>query len=247
MAKKAGFPQNFYIGGQDISGDVGSIDSAAFKRNLGPLTGIDKSAEERIALLGDGSLSWKGWFNDAADDAWHAALKTIADGNVRVAWALGLTIGDQACFLEAVRFNYDLSRGEDGSLTVSAEAQGSGGVCLEWGVLLTPGKITKTANFDGASVDNGASSASGMVGFFQVFDNTPDAGTASLAVQDSPDNAIFTSRITFSPGADNKTQRDVFNGTVQRYVHATLTVGTSTSVTYAVGFRRRQSTDFDAL
>ena len=44
MAKQSGLGQRLYVGGFDISGDVGSIDNASTPTALLDVTGIDKLA-----------------------------------------------------------------------------------------------------------------------------------------------------------------------------------------------------------
>ena len=72
MAKRAGLPQTFYVEGFDISGDVGAVNTAASKRALLEVTGIDKSGIERINGLADGELSFATGFNEPTDKL-HAA------------------------------------------------------------------------------------------------------------------------------------------------------------------------------
>lgn len=245
MPKRAGFPQNFYVEGRDVSGDVGSIESASFKRSLGTITGIDKSAEERIPLLGDGQLTWKAWFNDSTDQG-HDAFKNLGDADTGILWALGLAVGDPAAFLTAKRFSYETSRGEDGSLQCSLDAQGTGGTCLEWGRMLTAGKVTHAGAANGASLDNAAPSSSGAVVAIEHF--ALGSGTVTYLWQDSPDNSVFTTRITFtaiSGAATRKSERRTFDGTVARYTRIASS-GTFTNAVFAAFERRRLATDLDA-
>ena len=60
---------------QDISNDVTEF-SIATPRALQVITGVDKSATERLAVLADGSVSLKGIFNNASSHA-HQTLSSV--------------------------------------------------------------------------------------------------------------------------------------------------------------------------
>src|SRR6266545_7652533 len=155
MAKQSGLGDNLYVGGYDLSGDVGAIGSIAGGPAALDVTAIDKSGHERLGGQRDGSLEFTSFFDDAAL-AEHAALKTLPTTDRIVSYYRGTVLGGQAASLVAKQINYDPTRGEDGSLTfkVNALANGYG---LDWGRSLTAGKRSDGGAANGTGVDFGAS------------------------------------------------------------------------------------------
>ncbi len=96
-----------------IKNDVTNLDFAT-PRAVQDVTGIDKSAMERLLLLADFSGTFNGVFNDAAD-ASHDVFKTVP--STSVARTLTLTVSGQTLAGEVLLTDYPLSRGNDGALT----------------------------------------------------------------------------------------------------------------------------------
>lgn len=136
MAKEAGFPMTVTVddsagAGQDISNDITNI-SFGTPSGVQDVTGLDKSAMERLLLLADGSGTLNGVFNDAADKS-HVVLKnyrTILAG--QVGRTLAIAISGQTLSMEVVFTDYGLTRAADGSLTWSAPFQLSDGTVPAW-------------------------------------------------------------------------------------------------------------------
>src|SRR5437868_5345936 len=63
MAKTSGLGDNFYVGGYDLSGDTASLDEIGGGPAVIDVTGINKSAFERIGGLRDGRIEWTSHFN----------------------------------------------------------------------------------------------------------------------------------------------------------------------------------------
>lgn len=96
------------------------------------VTGVDKSAMERLHLLADAALSLNGVFNDAANKS-HAVLKnyrTLAAG--QVGRTVSYSISGQTLSIEALFADYNLVRGADGSLVWSATGSLSDGTTPAW-------------------------------------------------------------------------------------------------------------------
>ena len=244
MVKRAGFPQNFYVEGFDISGDVGAVNTAASKRALLEVTGIDKSGIERINGLADGELSFATWFNDATDKL-HDALSGLPTADVGVMYSLGLTLGGPMAFLVAKQVNYDWDRGADGALKGSIQALAAAGNPLEWGVLLTAGKRTDVTATAGDPLDDaGAASSEGGVGFLQLFG--ADTADAEVIIEDgATELGAFTTLLAFTVVADPWTpvsERKTVTGEVLRWLKAS-TDNASANVVFAVGFRRGTTVD----
>jgi len=88
MTKRSGLGDNFYIGGYDLSGDVGAVNTIADRTGLLDATGIDKSGRERMSGLASGEISFNSFFNDAAGQA-HEALKGLVKTDRIAMWLKG--------------------------------------------------------------------------------------------------------------------------------------------------------------
>tara|TARA_R110000744_G_scaffold36017_5_gene83085 strand:- start:89 stop:469 length:381 start_codon:yes stop_codon:yes gene_type:complete len=111
-----------------ISNDVTSIDWAT-PRDETDITGIDKSAHERLQTLADMSVSLSGVFNDASNQA-HDVFKTVPSSSV--ARTTTLTISGQVLAAELFYSDYALSRSSSGELTWSAPGALAGGAVPTW-------------------------------------------------------------------------------------------------------------------
>ena len=137
MAKESGLASTLSVddsGGtlRDISNDVTSV-TINTPSGVQDVTGLDKSAMERLLLLGDGSGTINGVFNDAATTGSHTVLKnyrTILAG--QVGRTLTFAVSGQTLSMEVILTSYDLNRAPDGSLTFSAPFQLSNGTVPAW-------------------------------------------------------------------------------------------------------------------
>ena len=245
MAKATGLNQRFFIGGRDISGDIGALTGAGSPRGVLPVTGIDKSAIERLLAHGDGRLTFLSFFNDAADQA-HDALKGLPTADVQVIWAFGPAIGDVACGLVAKQVDYPWSRNADGSFQAEIPTLANG-VPLEWGVMLTPGKRTDSSATNGSSQNNSAASSDGLAAYLQVFEFTGTSVTATI--QESSDDGgadAITAKAAFAAvSAANQTERITASGAVEQYLRV-ATSGTFSDAKFAVMVRRGDAQDDEA-
>ena len=135
MAKVSGLGDYFACddsGGslRDISNDVTSL-SVNVAQGLIDITGLDKSAMERLVGLGDGSFSVSGVFNAAANKS-HDVFKTRT-GTRTVSYAIGgNTSSNPILTMECLVDSYNLSRGDDGALTWTAGLQLQSGTTPTW-------------------------------------------------------------------------------------------------------------------
>lgn len=241
ISKISGLGDNFYVGGYDLSGDIASLEGVAQPLTLLDVTGINKSAHERIPGLADGSMSFTTYFNPTTGQE-HKVFSTLPTTDVQFMYAMaagGMAIGNPGAALIAKQADYAPTRGADGSLTtkVSAQANGFG---LEWGNLLTAGIRTDTAATAGTAYDFGAANSFGFQAYLQV---TAFTGTdITIKIQDSADNVTFAdlaSGAFAQTTAAHTTQRIAVGGTatVRRYVKVTtVTSGGFTSCSFAVVF-----------
>ncbi|MFE2911244.1 hypothetical protein [Kitasatospora indigofera] len=236
MAKQGGLGDNFYSGGYDLSGDIGSVDKVQGGTKPIDVTGINKAAFERIGGLRDGSMSWKAFFNTAVGQA-HPVLSALPTADVVATYCRGTTLGSPCASLVAKQLNYDGNRGNGGEFTFSVDAEANA-YGVEWGVLLTAGLRTDTAATNGTGVDTTASAAFGAQAYLQVSAFT---GTdVTVKIQDSADNVSFAdvtglafTQVTAAPFTQRLATSNT--ATIRRYIRAvTVTTGGVTSVTFAV-------------
>jgi len=98
-------------------------------RGVQDITGIDKSAYERLLLLADFSCTLNGVFNDATDKS-HDVLKTAPSTSVNR--TLTLTVSGDTLANEVIVTDYALTRGATGELTWSAPMVLSDGTTPVW-------------------------------------------------------------------------------------------------------------------
>ena len=96
-----------------IKNDVTSFDFAT-PRDVQEVTGVDKSAMERLLLLADFSITLNGVFNDATDFS-HDVFKTVP--STSVARTTTLVVSGDTLTNEVLYTDYALTRGEKGELT----------------------------------------------------------------------------------------------------------------------------------
>jgi hypothetical protein len=236
MAKQTGLGDNLYFNGYDISNDVNTV-QVKQPRTLLDVTGIDKSAMERLHGLRDGEISFTPFHNDAALRE-YVALKGLPLTDVQVMYLRGTASGGNAAALVAKQVNYDINRPADGSLATQVQCLGNA-YGLEWGLNLTAGKRQDTtATSPATGIDFTTVSLDfGMAAYLQVFSF---AGTScTVRVQDSADNSSFANitglnAFTAASGVTfERIETDTLARTTRRYMRA-ITTGTFSECTFAV-------------
>ena len=234
--KQSGLGDNLYVAGYDLSGDVGSLEKISGGPAALEVTGIDKSAFERIGGPRDGMVDFTSFFNPSTDRA-HDRLSTLPTTDVIVSYLRGTTLGNPAASLVAKQLNYDGARNDDGSFKfkVTAAANGYG---LEWGRNLTAGKRTDTSAGNGTGVDGAASSSFGLQAYLHVFAFTGTSVTVKL--QESSDDGagdayadVTGGAFTAATGITSQRIATASNLTVERYLRVTTT-GTFSNAIFAV-------------
>lgn len=109
-----------------IKNDVTEFDFAT-PRGVQDITGVDKSAIERLLLLSDFSINLKGVFNTATS---HTAFKTVSSSDT--ARTVTLVIASQTLANECVFTDYALTRASGGEFTWSAPGVLSDGTTPTW-------------------------------------------------------------------------------------------------------------------
>ena len=133
MAKESGLGMTVAIDdsgttARTISNDITSIDWAT-PREEQDITGLDKSARERLLLLADFTVSISGVFNDASNMS-HDVFKTVPSSSV--ARTTTTAISGQTLPGELFYTDYGVARGGDGSLVWSAPGALAGGAVPTW-------------------------------------------------------------------------------------------------------------------
>jgi hypothetical protein len=243
VGKQSGLGDNLYVGGYNLSGDIGMIDNVSCPRGTLPVTPISADAFERIYGRSDGQLEYTSFYNVDPGRS-HAVHSALPRTSVMLTYARGTTLGAPAACLIAKQTNYDMSRGDDGSLTFKIQAVAAEGYSLEWGRQLTAGIRTDTAATLGGSIDDTAATALGLQAYLQV---TALTGTdITIKLQESSDNGVgdawadvvggsFTQIL--AAGFTPTTQRIATSGAlpVERYLRAvSTTVGGVTSCSFSL-------------
>jgi len=117
---------------QDIRNDITNLQFST-PRAAQDVTGIDKSAMERLLLLADCSVTLNGVFNDEADMS-HAVFKTVP--STSVAREITLNVSGQILgttpTVTLLPTDYALTRGDDGALTWSVPLVLANGAVPTW-------------------------------------------------------------------------------------------------------------------
>ncbi|MFD9618501.1 hypothetical protein ACFWB2_14695 [Streptomyces virginiae] len=242
MAKQTGLGDGLLVGGYDLSGDTGGLDSIAGGPAALEMTGIDKYGFERFGGVRDGRIEWSSWFNKAAGQQ-HAALKTLPRGDVVVTYLRGRGLGNQAASLVAKQVNYDGKRSDDAALVFSVESVANA-YGLEWGQQLTPGIRTDTTATNGGSLDTTQALSFGGQAYLQV---TTFTGTdVTVKIQDSADNSSWAdvTGLGFTQVTAARTSQRLAlanTATIRRYVRAvTTTSGGFSSASFVVMLNKNE-------
>ena len=246
MTKGNGLGANLYVQGYDLSNDVGQIDALENGRDLLEMTGLDKSAHERLQGLQTGRIAFTGFFNDAALQE-HVALKLIPTTDVIGTVFKTAALTAVAASLTGKRTSYPVTRAADGAMGTGTEIL-SNADQLNYGLALTAGKRTDTTGTNGTGVDFGTGSTTfGMVAYLHVFAFT---GTSiTVTIQESSDNggtdpfaAVTGGAFTAATGITAQRIETSLTQTVERYLRA-MSSGTFNPCTFAVMAKRYASAD----
>jgi hypothetical protein len=133
MAKESGIGWSVAV--DDSSGTPRTISNDITNHTINTpraeqdVTGLDKSAHERLLLLADFTNTLNGVFNDAANMS-HAVFKTVP--STSVARTTTHSISGQTLAGELLYTDYALTRAADGSFTWSAPGALADGTVPTW-------------------------------------------------------------------------------------------------------------------
>lgn len=119
---------------RDIRNDVAQF-QIAVPRGVQDVTGLNKSAMERLLLLADFSITLTGVaFNDAALIGGHTVMKTVPSTSVLRTTTLVITgsVGANTLSNEVLYTDYGITRDNDGSLSWTAPGVLGDGTVPTW-------------------------------------------------------------------------------------------------------------------
>lgn len=114
---------------RDIRNGVGSFQFAT-PRAVQDVTGVDKSAIERLLLLADFSTTLNGFVDDTASSGFHAVFKTVP--STSVARLMTITIAGFTLAPTVLFTDYSWNRAADGGITTTAPGVLANGAVPTW-------------------------------------------------------------------------------------------------------------------
>ena len=134
MSKTSGLGAQVLVASNDISDDVTEF-SIATPRALWDVTGVSKSAHERLAVLADGSVSLKGVFDNGSSALAHQVLCSVtteaATRTVQIA-PTATSGGAPYLAMNMLFSGYTVARSATGELTFDAPAELADGTIPAW-------------------------------------------------------------------------------------------------------------------
>lgn len=113
---------------RDIRNDITNWQMAT-PRGVQDVTGVDKSANERLLLLADASITVNGVHNPASNRQ-HDVFKTVS--STSVARTVTVTINGVTLATEMLFSDYQMTRSDSGELTYSAPGALADGNVPTW-------------------------------------------------------------------------------------------------------------------
>lgn len=244
MAKTAGMGDRLLVAGNDLSGNINSLNKISGGNSPLPATDITQFGVARFGGRRDGAIDFTAYFDPAAGAA-HPVLSTLPQADTLLTYAHGFALGAPCASLQAKQVNYDGTRPADGSFLLAVSGVGNG-FGLEWGFTASAGKQTDTAPGNGTGVDQTTvSTAFGWQAYLHV---AAVVGTnAVITLQDSADNITFANLLSGAfasvivAGAPSfQRLQGGATDVVRRYIRV-VSSGTFSSTTFFVQFVRNLS------
>lgn len=233
MSFSGGRNTKVYINGYDLSAAFHNA-QAQHQQGTYDVTAFGASSKAFINGLAEGTLSLDGFF-EAGSGSIDAVLQaSLGTEGVAMVFHNGDAIGSRGRACASLETSYQVTTPVDGVVGVAAAIQADGGLDA---IVSLHALGAETTTGAAASVDNGAATTNGGVGYIEA---TAFSGTnATVKVQHSSDNSVWADLITFTDvAAANAKERRTVSGTVNRYLRANHSGGTFSSVTDVVGFAR---------
>lgn len=137
MAKSSGITSTLSVDDsagalKDLSNDILSFNISTPRGSV-DITGLDKSAIERLQLLADANYSLVMAFNPTATTGQHAVFRTMSSSTVARTVTLVINSTPTATLsMEMLCSEYSLARAADGSLQATASLALSNGAAPTW-------------------------------------------------------------------------------------------------------------------
>jgi len=137
MAKSSGITTTYSVDDgagslQNISTGVLSFDISTPRGNA-DITGLDKSAIERILLLADGQVTINMQFDPTATTGTHTVFRTMSStSQTRTVTIVVNSTPPATLTMEMICTEYTLNRGSDGNLTSTATLLLQNGTAPTW-------------------------------------------------------------------------------------------------------------------
>jgi hypothetical protein len=224
-----------YINAYDLTGlyRKASIEAT---REVADATGFNQAEKSYVAGLGDATLSLEGMF-DSAVNSIDAVLDEAlsADPTIIAVCPQGDTLGNVAYGVSSAQTKYSIDTSKDAVASLAHEVQSTVGADR---LLVHHIIATEVASGQASSIDNGAATSNGGVGYLEVF-AISGISSLSVVVEDSADNSSFATILTFSAVTTSRVaQRVAITGTVRRYTRCRWTFTGTGSAQFWVGFGR---------
>jgi hypothetical protein len=212
-------------------------------------TCFQEGSHNSILGLGLGKVRFAGVFDASAsgDVQVHKLGSAVTNESnqvitVMVGQGASPAVGDPGYSLSARRINYGVDASVADILKFTSEARNVG-YRGDWGKILTAGvaSVTGTASHTGSSVNHGAQTTNGGVGYLHVHTEVTSGDTFSIVIQDSADDTTYASLISFSAdGTSATSERAIVTGTTDQYtrVLATRTGTAGGTLKFGVNFSR---------
>lgn len=137
MAKSSGLGATISI--DDSGGTLRDVSTGVLSFNVNTprgsadITGVDKSAVEKLLLLADGTFSLTGQFDPTATTGLHTVLRTASSTSVTRTVTIVFNSSPTATLsMEMICTSYSISRGADGNATCTAEFVLQSGTAPTW-------------------------------------------------------------------------------------------------------------------
>lgn len=236
MAKTTGLGDNFYVGGYDLSGDVGAVDKiSGGPHNPLDVTAINESAFERLGGVRDGELDFTTFMNSAGA---HVPLSLLPTADTIGTYFRGTTLANPAACINAKQVGYDPNRDQAGNLTLKVALLGNK-YGLEWGKMLTAGLRTDSAATTGTFYDDTAGTSFGGQAYFQLTAFSGTSVTIDIQSATTSGGSYSTTGLTTTAMTAIGAQRlaTANTATINRYLKV-VTTGTFSNAVFAVVFVR---------
>jgi len=236
--KTSGLGDNLYVGGYDLSGDIGAVDGISSPIRTIDVTGIKKFAHERILTTRDGDMQFTSFFNAAGA---HVPLSALPVTDVVCSYFRGTTLLNPTACINAKQVGYNPTRDTSANLTLKVDMMGNK-FGLEWGVMLTAGLRTDGSASTSAFIDDfGAGTTFGGQAYLQLTALTGTNVDVTIT-HCTTSGGAYTTLMDFGSlvGVGAVRQSVANNVTVNRFLKV-ASAGTFSAATFSVGWTRNQS------